>query len=57
MKRRIPWLTLALMAMVLIAIFEPDITARDWLQVGFKFAGLVLLCAGVWGFYLWRRQR
>lgn len=57
MKNRIPWLTLVLMVIVLIALFEPDITAGHWLQVGFKLAGLLLFCTGVWGFSLWRRQR
>jgi hypothetical protein len=57
MRRRIPWLTLVLLVMVLITVFEADLEAGHWLQAGFKLAGLVLVCAGIWGFNIWRRQR
>lgn len=57
MRRRIPWLTLVLLVMVLITIFEADLEAGRWLQAGLKLAGLVLVCVGIWGFNIWRRQR
>lgn len=57
MRRRIPWLALVLLVMVLITIFEADLEAGRWLQAGLKLAGLVLVCVGIWGFNIWRRQR
>jgi drug/metabolite transporter superfamily protein YnfA len=57
MRRRVPWLTLGILALALIALFEPDLEQGNWGQVALKLGGLILLCGAVWGWNIWRRRR